>query len=157
MARPAKPVGMTDGHRTKKEISERTAAENTLKGKAVSVPQGLTGSQKKICRHIIAELKASEILCSLDKYVLEQCCVAADCLHKINEIMNCNEDAMFDKSLLVAKKEHERTFFRCCSELCLSPQARAKIAAANAAAKDDSLNAIKEILAGNDNDDEDEE
>lgn len=157
MARPAKPVGMTDGHRTKKEIAERTTAEKTLKGKPVSVPQGLTDSQKKICRHIISELKASEILCSLDKYVLEQCCVAADCLHRINEMINSCDEGMCNKLLLSAKKEHERTFFRCCSELCLSPQARAKIAAANAAAKDDSLNAIKEILAGNNDDYEDDE
>ena len=153
MARPAKPVGMADGHRTKKEISRRSAAESALMGSDIAVPKGLTAEQRKIAKHIIGELEKSKILCSLDGYVLEQCCVAADCLHRINRMINSEDDAMCDKELLLAKKEHERTFFKCCDELCLSPQARAKVAAANAAAGDESTQTLIDILSGS----EDEE
>ena len=84
MARPAKPTSVQSGHLTKKQISERTAAEEALKGNEINIPRDITESQRKICEHIIGELEKSGILCSLDEYVLEQCAVAADCLHKIN-------------------------------------------------------------------------
>ncbi|MBQ5334043.1 MAG: P27 family phage terminase small subunit [Oscillospiraceae bacterium] len=150
MARPAKPVSVQSSHLTKKEISERTASENALKGNEVRVPKGITASQKMICRHIIGELEKSGILCSLDEYVLEQCAVAVDCLHKINSLINSeDEKMMLSKELLTAKEKYEKTFFRCCDELCLSPQARAKIANINAQT-DDGTELLRQILSGGD-------
>lgn len=158
MARPAKPVGMTEGHRTKKEIEQRTHAENALKGNPIRIPQGLSASQRKICKHIITELEESKLLCSLDKYVLEQCCVSADSLHKINMLINEKPQAFYDKALLSAKEKHEKTFFRCCDALCLSPQSRAKIAAVNAECiEDKGTELLKRIISGDMYDDEEYE
>lgn len=148
MARPAKPIATAEGHRTKKEITERNAAEKALRKSGIRVPTGLSAEQKKVARHIIKELEQSEILCSLDTYVLAQCCVAVTCLQEINERINSHKDAMLDRALLTAKEKHEKTFFRCCDELCLSPQSRAKIAAAGTAQKDESVTALKTLLEG---------
>lgn len=149
MARPAKPTSVQSGHLTKKQISERAAAEEALKGNEINIPRDITESQRKICEHIIGELEKSGILCSLDEYVLEQCAVAADCLHKINMQINSEPEMMFSKELLIVKEKHEKTFFKCCDELCLSPQSRAKIANINSQAADDGTALLKQILSGN--------
>ena len=148
MARPAKPTSIQSGHLTKKQISERAAAEEALKGNEINIPRDITESQRKICEHIIGELEKSGILCSLDEYVLEQCAVAADCLHKINMQINSEPEMMFSKELLIVKEKYEKTFFKCCDELCLSPQSRAKIANINSQAADDGTELIKQLIAG---------
>ena len=35
---------------------------------------------------------------------------------------------MYDKRIMSTKEKYTKDFFRCCNELCLSPQSRAKIA-----------------------------
>lgn len=154
MARPAKAAAARVGHADKKEISRRTAAEEKLKNGEISVPVGLTAKQRKIAETIIDGLEKSRILCSLDDYILEQTVIAIDKLHEINMLLNKEPEAMLDSKVLSAKERLEKTFFRGCNELCLSPQSRAKIAAANASAADDSINAIKAILAGKTDDEE---
>ena len=148
MARPAKPTSVQSGHLTKKQISERAAAEEALKGNEINIPRDITESQRKICEHIIGELEKSEILCSLDEYVLEQCAVSVDCLHKINMQINSEPEMMFSKELLIVKEKYEKTFFKCCDELCLSPQSRAKIANINSQAADDGTALLKQIISG---------
>ena len=149
MARPAKPTSVQSGHLTKKQISERAAAEEALKGNEITIPKDITNNQKNICKHIIGELEKSGILCSLDEYVLEQCAVAVDCLHKINQLINSEDESlMFSKDVLTAKEKYEKTFFRCCDELCLSPQSRAKIANINSQAADDGTALLKQIISG---------
>ena len=61
---------------------------------------------------------------------------------------------MFSKELLIVKEKHEKTFFKCCDELCLSPQSRAKIANINSQAADDGTELIKQLLAGENADEE---
>lgn len=53
MARPAKPTSVQSGHLTKKQISERVAAEEALKGNEINIPRDITESQRKICEHIL--------------------------------------------------------------------------------------------------------
>ncbi|WP_432651722.1 P27 family phage terminase small subunit [Huintestinicola sp.] len=138
-----------DSDRHKERYAKRKSAEEALKGSDINIPRDITESQEKICEHIIGELEKSGILCSLDEYVLEQCAVAADCLHKINKLINSGDDeAMFSKDMLIVKEKYEKTFFKCCDELCLSPQSRAKIANINSQAADDGTELLKQILAG---------
>ena len=156
MGRPSKPIDMrssTDRH--KDRYNKRKTAEEALKGNEITIPKDITNNQKNICKHIIGELEKSGILCSLDEYVLEQCAVAVDCLHKINQLINSEDESlMFSKDVLTAKEKYEKTFFRCCDELCLSPQSRAKIANINSQAADDGTELIKQLLAGENEDKE---
>ena len=54
---------------------------------------------------------------------------------------------MFNKDLMNSKKVYTGDFLRCCNELSLSPQSRAKLANLNLNAKqdkeDDALNTIR--------------
>ena len=49
---------------------------------------------------------------------------------------------------MTAKDKYTKDFFRCCNELCLSPQSRAKIALANANAAKDAADPLMEVLKG---------
>ena len=146
MGRPAKAIAAHSAN-DRHDYSARIAAEKSLQNSPVTVPEGLTAAQENIVNHIISELKKADILCDLDIYVLEQCAVAADCLHKINEKINSDDEQMYNKDLLIAKEKHEKTFFKCCDLLCLAPQSRAKIAAATVQ-KDESADLLKAILSG---------
>ena len=55
---------------------------------------------------------------------------------------------MFEKDVMAAKDKYTKDFFRCCNELCLSPQSRAKIALANANAAKDAADPLMEVLKG---------
>ena len=112
MGRPSKPIDMrssTDRH--KDRYNKRKTAEEALKGNEITIPKDITNNQKNICKHIIGELEKSGILCSLDEYVLEQCAVAVDCLHKINQLINSEDESlMFSKDVLTAKEKYDVDF-----------------------------------------------
>lgn len=151
MARPCKSAKLlTDKSQTKDEIEARTERENRLRGRSGKLPappKWLTDSQKKIFRLIVKELEGAEILCRLDVWILQECAVAVDCLNRIGEDVNADPQLIYDKSVLTAKEKYTKIFFRCCNELSLSPQSRAKIA--NICAKpDDGTELLRAILSG---------
>lgn len=83
--------------------------------------------QKKIFKYIVDELKASGILSNLDIYVLATCSIAISRLTEIEKQINEDITNLWDKTLMSSKDKYTKDFFRCCNELSLSPQARAKI------------------------------
>lgn len=151
MARPCKSAKLlTDKSQTKEELSVRKERENILRGKSSkppSPPQELSDSQKKIFRFIVNELKSADILCRLDMWILQECAVAIDCLNRINSDMKSKPELIYSKDVLSAKEKYSKIFFRCCNELSLSPQSRAKIANINAQT-DDGTELLRKILAG---------
>lgn len=151
MARPCKSAKLlTDKSQTKGEIEARTEQENRLKGQSgrlPSPPKWLTDSQKKIFRLIVKELESADILCRLDVWILQECAVAVDCLNRIGADVNADPSLIYSKAVLAAKEKYTKIFFRCCNELSLSPQSRAKIA--NICAKpDDGTELLRQILSG---------
>lgn len=153
MARPCKSAKLlTDKSQTKEEISARTEQEERLRGKSGKLPSPpvwLTDSQRKIFRLIVNELKSADILCRLDTWILQECAVAVDCLDRIGADVNKNPELIYSKDVLSAKEKYTKIFFRCCNELSLSPQSRAKIA--NICAKyDDGTELLRRILSGED-------
>lgn len=156
MARPAKPVALTSKHLTKQELSERERIEKRLRGDRVHItcPGDLTPAQKKIFRRIVKELSGSDILGSLDAYLLRTAAICIDRLQMIEGQINEAPELLRSTSLMSAKDKYTKDFFRCCNELGLSPQSRAKFANLMSAKTEDPLIAA---LSADDDDDEEEE
>lgn len=147
MGRPAKAITAADGMRTKEEIAARQQAEDKLKGKKVTLtpPKYLTDSQKKVFNKIKKLLTEAGAAGNCDGWVIAFCAVAIDRVAEIDADANQVPVRRIDKDVVNARAKYMSDFYRCCNELCLSPQARAKLgvaAARNKAAQKDPLAAI---------------
>lgn len=129
MARPAKSVATMSKNLTKEEKEIRLKAEEKLKGGAdkITPPKHLNKEQKKIFRNIVKELEVSGILGNLDIYILSTCSIALDRIQTIETMINDTPTLISDKDLRMSNDKYTKDFFRCCNELSLSPQSRAKI------------------------------
>ena len=139
MGRPAKAVNTMSKHLSKAEMEERKEKEGCFKGKSDKIrpPTYLSNGQKKIFRYIVKELEASEILGNLDIYILSTCSIAIDRLKEIETMINSDSELLLSKELMSAKDKYTKDLYRCCSELSLSPQSRAKLANINISAKNE--------------------
>lgn len=151
MARPSKPAQLlTSCSQTKEEIRIRKEQENRLKGgeNRINPPTYLSKEQKKIFRNIVSELKTSGILGNLDVYILAQCCIAIDRLQTIEAEINADSSLLRDTKLISSKEKYAKDFYRCCNELSLSPQARAKMANINLQQKQEQEDPLFQVLRG---------
>lgn len=150
MARPCKSVNVMSKNLTKEEKEARLETENKLKGGAdkISPPKHLNTHQKKIFKYIVEQLKESGILGNLDIYILSTCSIAIDRLQEIEKSINKNVDLMFCKEVMSAKDKYTKDFFRCCNELSLSPQSRAKLGNINLQAKEQQEDVLLQVLRG---------
>ena len=139
MARPAMSSKTTAKHLTKEEIAAKSGVEEKLKGEAdkLKPPKYLTTAQKKIFKFIIAELEGSDVLGNLDVYVLTECSIALDRMREIESTINEDPTQLGNDKILQTKDRYIKTFFRCCNELCLSPQSRARMGNLNLQAKEE--------------------
>ena len=146
MGRPAKAGGARSRHETAEEKAKRTRIENGLRGETgrLRAPRYLSAAQRKIFAALVGELEAADILGGLDVYILATAAVAIDRLRAIEQTINEDVSRVCDKDLMAAKDKYAKDFFRCCTELCLSPQSRAKISAA--AVKKDEPNPLADAL-----------
>lgn len=147
MARPAMSAKTTAKHLSKSEADTKIKTEERLRGAADKLrpPKHLTSAQKKIFKFIVKELEASSILGNLDVYVLAECSIALDRMQEIEARINEDFENIASQSLMMAKDRYTKSFFRCCNELCLSPQSRAKMGNINLQAKDE--NPLLKILS----------
>ncbi|OLS02415.1 phage terminase small subunit P27 family [Tissierella creatinophila] len=129
MARPSKSVATMSKNLTKEEKETRLKVEEKLKGgtNKITPPKHLNKSQKKIFRNIVNELETSGVLGNLDIYILSTCSIALDRIQTIETTINDEPGIIADKDLRMANDKYTKDFFRCCNELSLSPQSRAKI------------------------------
>lgn len=130
MARPTKHTSALSNYsQTKDEIKARSDMEEKLKGEGLpTAPDWLTESQKNIFNTIIELLKESGMLCVNDLWILEKAAIAIDRIENIERKINSWGDAIVDKDALAVIRVYTSDFYRACNELCLSPQARAKLA-----------------------------
>jgi P27 family predicted phage terminase small subunit len=128
MPRPSKSIDAHSGQRAKSERRVRKETEELLKGepKRPQPTMKLNVNQKKIFTRIVDHLEKSGILGSIDNYVLQMACIAIDRLQSIEEIINQDFERICDKDLMASKNKYTTDFFKCCQELSLSPQSRAK-------------------------------
>lgn len=144
MARPAKAVNVQVRNMTNAEKSAREFVESALKGEAqdLAPPGYLTEEQKEVYCRLTDKLSESGILGDLDIYILATCAIAIDRLAYIERRINEDQTLLCDSSFMASKDKYTKDLYRCCNELCLSPQSRAKIgslAAQAAKQKEDPL------------------
>lgn len=151
MARPAKAAATRTGNMTKNEKNERIEQESRIRGEdnALAPPDYLTNKQKDLFNYIVEQLKASEILGNLDAFILAQAAISIDRLSYIEDSINKDAALLFDSKFMASKDKYTKDFFRCCNELSLSPQSRAKLANQFVQSKKDPL---LEALADDDDD-----
>ncbi|MDD6490446.1 MAG: phage terminase small subunit P27 family [Clostridia bacterium] len=126
MARPAKVIDVQARHNTKDDISMRSKIENDFKGDAKVIPPVfLTEKQRLIFEQIVSVLE--DYIGELDGYVISEAAITIDRLQEIDEQINLDRNLLLDKDVITVRKAYTAEFFRYCNELCLSPQARAKI------------------------------
>lgn len=147
MARPAMSVDVTAKNLTKEEIALRKESEAKLRGKSdkIKPPAYLNSNAKKIFNYIVKEMEESGILSNLDIYVLAICATSLDRIQEAERLLN--ED-MFNKNARIVKSDYTKEFFRCCNELSLSPQARAKIGNINVQAAKEAEDPLLKALRG---------
>lgn len=151
MARPCKSAKvLTECSQTKEEIENRIEKEEVIRGKADKLVPSmeLTEDQFYLFSFIVNELKASEILSNLDTFLLTKAAIAIDRLHFIEGLVNKNQKLLFNKDIMSKKDSYDKDFYRCCNELCLSPQSRAKIANININIKNAEEDAVVKALRG---------
>lgn len=130
MARPCKVIDSQSRHNTKAEIEARKEKEERVKSLADKIntpPKYLSKEQKSVYKFIIEELRMTGILTNLDVYILSTCAIAVDRLRTIETIINKKPSSLFNKDLMSAKDKYTKDLYRCCNELSLSPQSRAKL------------------------------
>lgn len=145
MARPAKAIDTNSQKMSKQERKIREESEKKLRGNNDMIKpfSYLTKRQKAIFKDILNNLN-KDILSNLDTYLLNQTAITIERLESIEkEINSAGEYEYLDKnnknkkgynldaktiiSLKAVRDMYSKDFFRCCNELSLSPQARAKL------------------------------
>jgi len=152
MARPSKSAKvLSDKSQTKAEIDARIEFENKVGGGADKIrpPARMTDNQKKIFRNVVKLLKSADILRNLDVEILARYAFSLDMIVRIEKDVSENPELTCDKDTISAYDKYTKIYFRCCNELSLSPQSRAKIANAAASANDGTAELMK-ILQGSD-------
>lgn len=154
MGRPNKSASVYSGKISKEEIAARQQQEEELRGNAdkIKAPTYLLPAQKRIFNNIVKELQSSNILSNLDVHILTLASTSIYYIQQIEKKMIENDDLIADKTLLTAKEKYTKEFFRCCNELCLSPQSRAKLSNINVQTKKNEDDPLLKALSG-DNDD----
>lgn len=132
MGRPAKAVSAKTGKIGAEETEQRAAIENELRGKKDKLipPLYLTEDQMEIFNYIMEELQEADILGNLDLFILAQTAIAVDRIQELDRKANEDKSVLFENPFRQARAEASKEYFRCCNELCLSPQSRAKLSIA---------------------------
>ena len=148
MPRPAKAASSKVAHDTKEEVAIRQEAEKKLRGKAdkLKPPDYLTTEQKKVFRYIVKNLEEADILGNLDIYILSVSAVTIGNLIEIDRMINGEENAELKVKMMSARDKYTKDFFRCCNELSLSPQSRAKLSIADVKTAQKNKNPLLEAL-----------
>ena len=126
----AKPIELCTGHRTKEEIENRREVQEKIKYKndKIEPSQKLNEKQNEIFKYVKDLLKESEILSNADSFLLTQFAVALDKLQYLDQKANDSPNIIFNKDFKSSKKLYFDIFSKCCDNLALTPQSRAKIA-----------------------------
>lgn len=151
LVRPCKSAKLlTESSQTKEEIADRIEMEEKLKGKSdkIDTPDYLNSNQVDLFNYIKNELDESKLLSNLDVYILAKCVIAIDRLQYIEQKINSNPKLLLQSQFMANKKSYDADFFRCCNELSLSPQSRAKLGNINLLADQEKEDPLLKALRG---------
>lgn len=152
MARPCKSAKvLTECSQTKEEMNERIKQEERLKGKGeLRPPDYLNERQLQLFWFIVNNLEEAGLLGALDTFILTTCVIAIDRLEFIEKRINDKPSLMHNKECMKIKDTYTKDFLRCCNELSLSPQSRAKLANINMIAQQNAEDPLLQLLNGGD-------
>ena len=137
MGRPAKSVTVSSGKIGEGEKVARQWVEDQLKGAGKpEAPSGLTEQQREIFGFIVDGLESTAI--------------AVDRLRAINNMIDTNPQLIINTALQNSRAKYQSDLWRGCNELCLSPQARAKIGGLAAQKQKESKDPLLEVLRDDD-------
>ena len=105
-------------------------------------------NQNKIFEYVKSLLKESEILSNADSFLLTQLSIAADKLQYLDQKANEKPSLIFNKDFKSSKKLYFDIFSKCCDNLALTPQSRAKIANINLLANKEKEDPLLAALKG---------
>jgi P27 family predicted phage terminase small subunit len=144
MGRPAKSATIKSRRASKEELNSMRETEQKIKGDndELKPQEHLNKRQKEIFMYIYNQLKDKDILGNLDIYVLNHTAVVIERLEQTTKLINKLPIKDIKTGLKATQEQYTKQFFRCCNELCLSPQARAKLAVASTPQKEKSLSDI---------------
>ena len=91
-------------------------------------------------------MKDSAILSNLDLFVLANCAISIDRIRQYDEMISTDAVMLCDKDIIGNRNKTVTEFLRYCNELCLSPQARAKIGTAAIQKKQAAIDPIAAII-----------
>lgn len=150
MARPSKTIATSTGKISKEDKEIRLETERKLKGDndEIKPAEYLTKRQKEIFNYILGNLEKSNILGNIDVFILNQAAISMERLEYLERLANNDLSKIFDSSYKSIRDMYSKDFFRCCNELCLSPQSRAKLSIS--AVKQPEKKTLKDILAEDD-------
>lgn len=150
MARPAKSASVSRRKIGKGEKETRQNVENSIRGEAVrpEPPENLTKDQKQIFKFIVDGLEAGKILGKLDVFVLESTAVAIDRLRTINRMIDEEPGLLLHTATQNSRAKFQADLWRGCNELCMSPQARAKMGLMAAQGNPDSNDPLENAMNG---------
>ena len=150
MARPSKSITSSTGKISKEEKEIRLETENKLKGGNENlIPASyLNERHVEIFNYILSNLEESKVLGNLDVFVLNRTAITIERLENLDKQANENEEIIFTTAFKSSRDMYGKDFFRCCNELCLSPQSRAKLSIT--AVKQPEKKTLKDILAEDD-------
>jgi P27 family predicted phage terminase small subunit len=152
MARPCKSAKvLTESSQTKSETNERIDQEEKLKGKGdIMPPDYLSQRQLELFCFIVNNLEEAGLLGALDTFILTTCVIAIDRLEEVEKKINLKPSLMANKDIMKIKETYTKDFLRCCNELSLSPQSRAKLANINMIAQQNAEDPLLQLLNGGD-------
>lgn len=150
MARPAKSSKVSSHHSTKAEKSAREDMEAKLRGHGevcIEPPDYLNEEQRRIFCMVRDLLLPIGMLNNGDVFMLSHLAVAVEREAYIDKTLNEGE-GIGGNSIMMARDRYDKQFLRCCTELCLSPAARAKISVAAANAQKEKSDPLVAALDG---------
>ena len=163
MSRKKKPITLLRDTSINNETRDKLKSiEDKLRGNAddlIDVPYYLDDLAKQYYIFLINELEISDLLCNLDKPILEQ---TADCLSKIrkaDEIINKEgiQISQFDRygneknvenPMVKTKMTYLQRYQTLSNELGLSPSARASLASLKLEQKQEMADPLLQVLRG---------
>lgn len=151
MARPSKSVSVISKNLTSEERKARENTEKLLKGSSNNIKpfRHLNKRQKQIFKYIVDNLEESKILGNLDIYILNQTAISIERLETMDKEANDKPELLYQASFKGVHDMYSKDFFRCCNELCLSPQSRAKLSI-SAIPKEKDKKTLSELLSDED-------
>ncbi len=132
MGRPAKAIDANSQKMSKEDRKKREEVEKDLRGDNSKLKpfKYLNKRQRQIFKFILENLNV-KLLGNLDVYVLNQTAITIERLETIEKKCNDDIDLLLNTNFKSMRDMYSKDFFRCCNELSLSPQSRAKISIAS--------------------------